>query len=299
MEPGTTAAGEERTGEERVLRGVLDAAGLAVATMDPEGRLTQATSAFTDAVAASDALCGSHLVSLFAPDDQAEVMAALVKVMEGAPATAHAPVRSRDGGRDRPMRLTLSSSLTEGRVALAAALVDRRDDRPSRQGAVEVHGAPRPVVGSAGPGDESIDSLLGSAVRRSARTGAPFALMALAVDPAPHGAVADALADRLSGRLRAGDRVCRDGRDVMVIAEDLGDEQDAAGVAYRLLSSVVEPVTVGDARAEMSLTVGVAVADGTAAVAALRHAARTALGAAVDDGRGGFRIVDLRSGRAA
>ena len=33
----------------------------------------------------------------------------------------------------------------------------------------------------------------------------------------------------------------------MVVAEDLGDVQDAAGVAYRLLSAAVEPIAV-DAR---------------------------------------------------
>jgi GGDEF domain-containing protein len=96
---------------------------------------------------------------------------------------------------------------------------------------------------------------------------------------------------RLAARLRPGDalRASSPGR-FTVIAEDLHDEQDAAGVAYRLLSATVEPVRVGDRETGLSMTIGVVVADGDASEEAMFRA-----GASVSaDGPGGFRLVDLR-----
>jgi hypothetical protein len=84
-----------------------------------------------------------------------------------------------------------------------------------------------------------------------------------------------------------------------VVAEDLGDEQDAAGVAYRLLSAAVEPLAVGGSRLGFHLTVGVALADPGAPTRSIEDAASAALEAARATRLGSFRMVDLRAGRAA
>jgi len=94
--------------------------------------------------------------------------------------------------------------------------------------------------------------------------------------------------------------VCRaDGDTFLVIAEDLGDEQDAAGVAYRLLSSVVEPVVVDGLEVALALTIGIVVADGAASAETMLGTATEALQSAMADGVGGFRIIDIRPGLAA
>jgi len=99
--------------------------------------------------------------------------------------------------------------------------------------------------------------------------------------------------------LRDTDVVCRVGDDLYVVAEHLGDEQDAAGVAYRLMSTLVAPVDDGGTDLKVSLTVGISVADGAASPRAMLEAAGDALDDARADGMGSFRIVDLRTGRAA
>ena len=80
----------------------------------------------------------------------------------------------------------------------------------------------------------------------------------------------------------------------MVVAEDLGDEQDAAGVAYRLLSAAVEPVEVAGQELTFPMTIGIAIGDGTVTAAEMFAAAPVALERARLDGSGGFRIIDLR-----
>ena len=99
--------------------------------------------------------------------------------------------------------------------------------------------------------------------------------------------------------LRDTDVVCRVGDDLYVVAEHLGDEQDAAGVAYRLMSTLVAPVDDHGTALKVSLTVGISVADGAASPRAMVEAAGDALDDARADGMGSFRIVDLRTGRAA
>jgi len=107
------------------------------------------------------------------------------------------------------------------------------------------------------------------------------------------------IGDRLVGELRGTDQVARVGDDFFVIAEHLGDEQDAAGVAYRLMSSLMDTIGQDDDQLRITLTVGIAVADGVASPRVMLTAAGDALDDARADGFGGFRIVDLRAGRAA
>ena len=66
------------------LRRVLDAAGIATARLDAEGRVTTASPAFARAWGRStDEVCGAHLVGLCPDHEQPEVLSTLVRMLEG------------------------------------------------------------------------------------------------------------------------------------------------------------------------------------------------------------------------
>ncbi len=297
---------------------VLDAAGIATATLDSEGRIRAASPSFARAWGRSaDELCGAHLVGMCPEHEQAEVMAALVRMLEGVADYERHDLRLDPAGDEpRVVRLTLGpvpdddGGVGEVVAVLHDVTAPHRAERRRRRRVVEMtrRATHDPVSGL--PNRAAFDSLLGSALRRSARTGYPFSVLRVEVDglealldeltPGDAQALIDVYTARLGQRLRPSDDVCRtDGDCFMVIAEDLGDVQDAAGVAYRLLSTVVEPITIGTREIRLPMTVGVVVADGAASLDGLVETAATALAAARQDGVGGFRIIDVRSGLAA
>lgn len=298
------------------LRRVLECAGIAVATLDTEGRVVTATTAFAERLGAEVDPCGAHLVSLYPDPEQPEVMATLVRVLERPEDAAHHDMdRSGTAGAGRLRTTVCAVEDGGGRVVeLAVALVDasegQRTERRRRRRVVELTRAATRDPATGLPNSLGFDSLLGTALRRSARVGHPFAVLHLELEGLSARleeldvAAADALvadyAARLAERLRPSDEVTRGpGDSFMVIAEDLGDAQDAAGVAYRLLSTVVEPLEVAGHPVELALTIGVVVADGTAHPDTLAATARRALDEAREGGSGGFRIIDVRPGLAA
>lgn len=300
------------------LRRVLDAAGVATATLDAEARLRTASPAFARAWGRSvDELCGLHLVGLCPEHEQPEVLAAIVRLLEGVSGSERHDLRLDPAGEEpRVVRLTLgpaptsTGSIDEIIVVLHDITSPHRAERRRRARAVELT---RQITldGITGlPNERSFEILLASALRRSARTSCPFALMRVEVgglarlldelDMADAHRLVDIHAARLTQRLRPSDQVCRiDGDTFMVIAEDLGDVQDAAGVAYRLLSTVVEPIEIVGRSIRLPMTIGVVVADSAAAGHDLTTAATATLQDALRDGEGGFRIIDVRSGLAA
>ena len=298
---------------------VLDAAGVATATLDAEGRILSASPSFARAWSRSaDELCGAHLVGLCPEHEQPEVLAALVRMLEGVVEFERHDLRLDPAGDEpRVVRITFgpvtdeAGTVTEVVAVLHDVTAPHRAERRRRRRAVEMtHAATHdPVTGL--PNRRAFDALLGSALRRSSRTGYPFSLMRVDVDglealleelaPADAATLVDVYTSRLSQRLRPSDDVGRsDGDSFMVLAEDLGDVQDAAGVAYRLLSTVIEPITIGEHEIRLPMTIGIVVADGAAASAdGLAATADAALTEARQDGVGGFRIIDVRSGLAA
>jgi diguanylate cyclase (GGDEF)-like protein/PAS domain S-box-containing protein len=297
---------------------VLDAAGIATASLDSEGRVRAASPSFARAWNRSvDEVCGVHLVGLCPDHEQPEVMAALVRMLEGVVEFERHDLRLDPAGDEpRVVRLTLGpvrdgdGSVDEVVAVLHDVTAPHRAERRRRRRVVEMtHRATHdPVTGL--PNRRAFDALLGSALRRSARTGYPFSLLRVDIDgldellgglsPADAEALTDVYTARLAQRLRPSDDVCRtEGDSFMVIAEDLGDVQDAAGVAYRLLSTVVEPIVIGEREIRLPMTIGVVVADGAASADGLTEVADDALAEARRDGVGGFRIIDVRSGLAA
>lgn len=297
---------------------VLDAAGVATATLDAEGRIQSASPSFARAWGRSvDELCGAHLVGLCPDHEQPEVLAALVRMLEGVAEFERHDLRLDPAGAEpRVARITLGpvtdaeGTVVEVVVVLHDVTAPHRAERRRRRRVVEMtrEATHDPVTGL--PNRRAFESLLGSAVRRSGRTGYPFSVLRVDVDGlealldglsvADSAALVDIYTSRLAQRLRPSDDVCRtDGDSFVVVAEDLGDVQDAAGVAYRLLSSVVEPISVGGDQIRLPMTIGVVVTDGAASVDGLVRTAEVALQEARRDGVGGFRIIDVRPGLAA
>jgi len=311
------AAPSEPSPTELTLRRVLDAAAVPLATLDAEGHVISANAAFATAFGRStDTLVGTHLVGLCSDAHSAEVLAALVRVVGRVSEVEVLDLRlGRDGTGDT-VRLTVGAvASADGRVEQVLCLgrdvaSPARAERRRRRNVVELARQATEDPESGLPNMRGFDGLLASALRRSARTGYPFSLLRCDLDGlgaaiAQHdGAIAhglvEAYASRLSQRLRPSDMVCRaEGDTFLVIAEDLGDEQDAAGVAYRLLASVVEPLQIEGVEITLPLTIGIVVADGSASAEQMLRTADDALGSARADGVGGFRIIDIRPGLAA
>lgn len=288
------------------LRRVFEAADLAVATVDTEGHVVSATSAFAAHFGRTiEDLVGVHLVGLCPESQRAEMTATLVRLVEGAAEIELVDSRAPgEDGRSHVLRMTLGrlTDVTGRTTGVACTVTDVSDahrdllrrDRPD-------------VLRAVGdvPDVAALEPLLSIALRRSGRSGRPLAVLrcglsGLPDDPTVADRVLDVHAERLVARLRSSDTVCRSGHEgFSVLAEDLGDEQDAVGVAYRLLSTAVEPVHVDGRAHEVGMTIGLVVADSTASPRSILDTADTALTEARADGVGGFRLIDLRPGLAA
>ena len=301
------------------IRRVMEAAGVAVAALDPEGHVLAATSPFAARWGRPiDELVGMHLVGFWPEGRRMELTATLVRLVEGA--TEIEQIELPD---DRAAGSTGAARVTFGRLAdrwgrtsgmlctiNEHAPTDAEDtERPERRQHLAAFELVPPTPLTAVEREAGPEPLLSAALRRSARVGLPLALLRCEVtgmdeavarltgDGARH---LESCWDHLFERLRATDTVMRTADDTfLVIAQDLGDEQDAAGVAYRLLAAAVEPFSVEGAEVPLSMTIGVVVADAASSPARMIEVAASALAEARSDGTGGFRLVDLRNGLAA
>lgn len=308
--PGTPVLGPA----DAAIRRVLDAAEVPVAILDPDGRLLGVNPAFARSCGrAGGELVGLHAMALCPGQDQAGVLSALVHVVSGVADVEQEELRIvGSDGRVRMLRLTLgalpdASGRVDRILAVAADLTaERREERRRRQDVVSETRAATQDADTGLPNERALRLMTSSAARRAEQTGSPFALLRCDVTNLDDieqelGAAAAQwtlrlLSERLTQRLRASDSVTRiDRATFAVLAEDLGDPQDAAGVAYRLLASVIEPVVIEGANVQLALTVGVVVADGATVHEHLLLAAADAAAEARQDGGGGFRMADLRS----
>jgi len=284
----------DRARSERRLRGILDAAGVAVATLDAEGHVSTSTAAFAEVwQRRCEELVGLHLIGVCAEADRADLLAAFVRTIEGVSQVEHCDLAVpgvRGIGTTR--RLTLGRIADgSGRTTEVVAVI------------TEVSAQHGSLVDEICADDfGALARPLEHAMRRAARSGRAFAL--LCVDPGDaakdHPELLEAFESRLAGQLRPTDETIALGSvGVFVLATDLGDLQDAAGIAYRVLSSAVEPLECAGSQVRVTPTIGVVVADGSSSASRLVPSAATALADALTDGAGGFRIIDLRSGLAA
>jgi PAS domain-containing protein len=284
-----TATSSGSAGADADLRRVLEAAGVGIATADAEGHLVSASAGFAARWGRDvDDLLGLHLVGLWPERRRAEITATLVRLVEGISGLETVEGPYDDEGR---------ASFTIGRLAdpagrTASLVVVTTGDAGTP--AADRRRAERHAAGE--PGSTAADPGLRPALMRSTRSGAAVALLCCELDAddlCPR--LVGAVMSRLAARLRTSDSLRAPAPGwFTVIAEDLHDEQDAAGVAYRLLSATVEPVRVDDRETALSMAIGVVVADGDASEEAMFSAAASALADARADGPGCFRLVDLR-----
>jgi diguanylate cyclase (GGDEF)-like protein len=292
---------------------------VARATLDAEGHVTSANQSFAALFNSDvDGVLGTHVITLCDPRESALVLSGFVRVVGRAAESVSIDLDPRVARTDQP-KLRLSFTMIHSIVPGVADSIECTASDGSEQARAErrrqhnLMQQTRDVTQdseSGLPTQLGCEVLLSSAVRHAARTGSPVSLLRCDVDgiadlAQDYGAAvgretANAYLDRFSQQLRSSDSVClAQGDTFLVVAEDLGDEQDAAGVAYRLLSAAVEPVQVAGNELTFPMTIGIAIGDGTVTAGEMLAAAPLALEQAREDGSGGFRIIDLRPTSAA
>lgn len=267
-----------------------------LAVLDHEGIIESANAQFAALFSStSEALLGRHLITLCDSAMSGAVTAALVRIIGGVSnvemLTIHPDdIRSvtftltpshNDDGTD-PAIFCVASA-TGGRISAPAHTAHDRADAPHT-----------------GDTDSDILDQVASSISRSARYDKPFALLIADLND-DAGTTVDEdtsriVVSRILQRLRASDSVIhhRPGS-VFFLAEQLGTIQDAVGVAYRVLSTTIDPVRTSTYRSEVSMTIGIAVGDGSSSPDQVVAAGRHALTDAMDDGGGGFRTIDIRT----
>ena len=152
------------------------------------------------------------------------------------------------------------------------------------------------------PNRRSYDEKLHETVARSARYGHGFALMFLDVDnfkkindTQGHGAgdeVLKEIAVRLVASVRDTDIVSRlAGDEFTIILDEITKQEDAAGVAQKILNAVRKPFLIAGGSREVSVSIGIICASANATdVASVTKAADDALYRAKAAGRNGYYI---------
>jgi PAS domain S-box-containing protein len=285
-------------------RRLLDAAGVATAVVDREGVLHSTSPEFAAAFGTrADEIVGLHLMDLADEADRAAVLSGLARLADGTHHRAELPLTHLHTEGDQVGgTLAVGTVGTSHDPALPLLAVLTLDDPAPAASATVLHRPGTDPLTGLGDDLRRDDSLAG-AIARSRRTGHALAVLQCRPRDPQQPLRGDLplaeIGRRMVEELRDTDVVCRVGDDLFVVAEHLGDEQDAAGVAYRLMSTLITPVDDNGTDLKVSLTVGISVADGAASPRAMLEAAGDALDDARADGMGSFRIVDLRTGRAA
>ena len=301
---------------------LLDTAGIAVALIGPDGLVRTTNDSFARVCGRpSGELANGVLAdSILADDRQSyrDLLAAVVsEQLRGADAACEARFVGADG-RVRPVRLNvapLSGSLAaesgvDGVLMCVASDrgSERRRERADRKARVLERTGETTDPSTGLLNQRGLDMTLESAARRAMRNESVFALIRCEIaddsagsgetvvgttsDPATREEAVMACVDRVRQRLRPSDTVARIADSLVVVAEDLGDEQDAAGVTYRILSTVVEPVPSSHGPVALSMVAGIAVADGSPPVHKMLATSTEAATRAADTG--GFHLTDLR-----
>lgn len=319
------------TGDLGTVAEVLDRASVPVGLLGTDGVVLYTNESFARACGRpAGELVGAVLANSVVADDRVGLHSVLTVLGDDpdpqAPSEPAVDVRFVGAdGRVRATRLNLAvltgdlaQALTEPRDPNRSELViciatdrseERRSERGNRRARVEeaVSAMTDPATGLLNA--RGMELTLESASRRAGRNDAVFALVHCVVEAAtdhPGGASEDvrgeapiddetllmACVERIRQRLRPSDTVARSEDAIVVVAEDLGDEQDAAGVTYRVLSTVVEPVPTDNSIVTVQMHAGTVVANGATPVHQLGPAAAEAAHEANYDG--GFQLVDMR-----
>lgn len=319
------------TGDLATVAEVLDRASVPVGLLQRSGVVVYTNESFARACGRpAGELVGAVLANSVVADDRMGLHAGL-EILTDRPDTdpdAETPVSEvrfvGADGRVRAARLNLglltgdlASALTEHDTPDDTGLVlciatdrseERRSERSDRRARVTEATAAMTDPATGLLNTRGIELATESASRRAGRHDSAFAVIHCVVeatggtasaatdgaegDPETREALLMACAERIRQRLRPADTVARSGDVIVVVAEDLEDEQDAAGVTYRVLSTVIEPVPTEDGPVAVQMHAGTVVADGSTPVHKLAGAATEA--SALAHRAGGFEMLDMR-----
>jgi diguanylate cyclase (GGDEF)-like protein len=101
-----------------------------------------------------------------------------------------------------------------------------------------------------------------------------------------------AVADRLSGALKAGDTVARFGGDEFAVLADINEEADAIHIAERILAMFAHPFALEGREVFASASIGIAISSRTFDGEALVRDADAAMYRAKSRGRAGYELFD-------
>lgn len=280
------------------LRRALEVAGVPLAVLDHEGLIESVNAQFAALFSATaESLIGHHLITLCDTAMSGPVTSALVRIIGGVSNVEMVTIHPDDA---RSVTFTLTPSHhDDGTDPAIFCVASPTGGRPS-------HGGPTAseqpdADDSDETGDDDVLARIASSITRSERQGKPFALLIADLHDDSGDPVDDdtnrIVVSRILQRLRASDSVIHhQPGTVFFLAEQLGTIQDAVGVAYRVLSTTIDPIRTSTDSNDVSMTIGIAVGDGDSSPDQILAAGRDALTDAMSDGSGGFRTVDTRSG---
>lgn len=317
------------TGDLAIVAEVLDRASVPVGLLGTDGVVAYTNESFARACGRpAGELVGAVLANSVVADDRVGLHSVLALLGDDQADPLQEPTAEvRFVGADGRIRATrLNLGLLSGDLATFLAdtdephggglvicvATDRSEERRSERGnrrarvAEAISAMTDPVTGLLNA--RGITLTLESASRRAERNDGAFALVHCVVGTVPNGpghntdglngddptgeeTILMACVERIRQRLRPSDTVARSDDSIVVVAEDLGDEQDAAGVTYRILSTMIEPVPTEHGPVTVQMHAGTVVADGSTPIHKLAPAALVAAGEA---DRGGFELVDMR-----
>ena len=241
-----------------------------------------------------DELVGRVTDELIHPDDLAELHLGRTDVDSGHEVGNRFRALTRDGQyrwidvRARPYRAACGT--IDGVVSVIRAI----DADVAERKALEFDATHDPLTGLANR--TAAVGLLDSLRLRTPRTGHQVAVLFCDIDRfkqvndtwghAAGDAVLTATAQRMSSLIRSGDLVARIGGDeLLVVLDGVHGVDDALTMAARLREAVARPVEASGRQIEVTLSIGVAVADGDDTVERLLGRADAALYAAKEGGR--------------
>lgn len=300
---------DERTLElrqsEAKARAVLEMAAEAIITADESGRVLSFNPAAEELFGyRSDEVLGRNLTALMPSpyvEEHDDYMRRYIETGERRIIGVGREVEGRrKDGSVFPMDITVSEVPTEeGRIFTGFA----RDItmRKTFEEFLTHEASHDPLTGL--PNRRMFEEVLGKAIARSGRSGAPLAVLFVDLDgfkgvndTMGHAAgdrVLTATARRLAAAVRPGDVVARLGGDEFaVLCEDVGSGGNASNIAERIVRAMGVPFPVGGRGAEISASVGVALSfDGVEEPRALVHRADEAMYVAKEQGKARFVVA--------
>jgi diguanylate cyclase (GGDEF)-like protein/PAS domain S-box-containing protein len=260
---------ELREADER-FRSAFENAPIGMAITEPDGRIIKANPAIGEIVGRRpEDLVGTDVVALTHPDDRESTKSEMQHLISSGTNGYHMEKRYlHSEGHEVWVSVSVSCVRdAEGRPEYMLGQVEDIHERRALRERLAYAAIHDPLTGL--PNRELFMDRLDVALRRADRGGHELTVIFLDLDrfklindSLGHDAgdqVLCAVADRLSGVMRATDTLARFGGDEFtVLCEDVRDERDVLDLAERLIEAMSEPVELQVGEIFVSLSVGIA-----------------------------------------